>query len=95
MIMTDRPITPEQALVAGKAAGLDPDKPLSEQLRGDRSGALERQIADLSERVNTLSDLLAEGGQSTSPQSHELLAKQLHDAQSEWMTLGGPDGEAA
>jgi hypothetical protein len=28
----DRPITPEQALLAVKAAGLDPDKPLAEQL---------------------------------------------------------------
>jgi hypothetical protein len=32
------------------------------------------------------------------PPEHELLAKRLADAQSEWITLGGkeaPDGEAA
>jgi hypothetical protein len=29
-----RPITPEQALLAVKAAGLDPDKSLNEQLNG-------------------------------------------------------------
>lgn len=29
------------------------------------------------------------------PAPHELLAKRLEQSQSKWITLGGPDGEAA
>jgi hypothetical protein len=87
----DRPITPEQAMLAVKAAGLDPDKPLNEQLQGN--GDLEQQVADLSEQVKALSQARAA---PTAPEPHELLAKRLHDAQSEWLTYGGPgDGKAA
>jgi hypothetical protein len=48
----ERPITPEQAMLAVKAAGLDPDKPLNEQLQGN--GGLERQVVELSEQVKAL-----------------------------------------
>ena len=49
----DRPITPEQAMLAVEAAGLDPDTPLNEQRQ--RTGDLEQQVAELSEQVKTLS----------------------------------------
>jgi hypothetical protein len=67
----DRPITPEQALIAVKAAGLDPDKSVNAQLQGDLNGALERQLADLSEQVKTLTEALGVAGQPTDPQSHQ------------------------
>jgi hypothetical protein len=67
----DRPITPEQALIAVKAAGLDPDKSLTAQLEGDQSGDLERQVAELSEQIKTLTEALDVAGQPTDPQSHE------------------------
>ena len=35
----DQPITPEQALLAVKAAGLDPDKPLNERVGRRRDGS--------------------------------------------------------
>ncbi len=66
----DRPITPEQALLAVKAAGLDPDKSVNAQLQGGLNGALERQVADLSEQVKTLTEALGVAGQPTDPQSH-------------------------
>ena len=67
----NRPITPEQALLAVKAAGMDPDKSVNAQLQGDLSGALERQLADLSEQIKTLTEALDVAGQPTDPQSHE------------------------
>jgi hypothetical protein len=67
----DRPITPEQALLAVKAAGLDPDKSVSAQLHGGLSGALERQVADLSEQVKSLTEALGVAGQPTDPQSRQ------------------------
>ena len=66
----DRPIIPEQALLAVKAAGLDSDKSVNAQLQGGLSGALERQLADLSEQVKTLTEALGVAGQPTDPQSH-------------------------
>jgi hypothetical protein len=51
----DRPA--EQVMVAVRAAGLDPDKPLNEQRH--RTGDLERQVAELSEQVKTLSEARA------------------------------------
>jgi hypothetical protein len=65
----DRPITPEQALLAVKAAGLDPDMSVNAQLQGDLNGALERQLAHLSEQVKTLTEALGVAGQPTDPQS--------------------------
>jgi hypothetical protein len=51
----DRPITAEQALLAVKAAGLDPDKPLSGQLetpneRGEYEALIAR-VADPAAKV--------------------------------------------
>jgi len=103
MAIDDRPITGEQALLAVKAAGLNPDKPLTEQLPGDRNGDLEQQVADLSERVKTLSEALGAQGQGDQPtdlQSQERrFAEGYRDALNRsltpWMGEGGPDGEAA
>jgi hypothetical protein len=67
----EAPITPEQALLAVKAAGMDPDKSVNAQLQGDLNGALERQLADLSEQVKTLTEALRVAGQPTDPQSHK------------------------
>ncbi len=67
----DRPITPEQALLAVEAAGLDLDRPLSQQLRGAQNGELEQRVADLSEQVKTLSKAFGVAGQPTDPQSHQ------------------------
>jgi hypothetical protein len=77
----DRPITPEQALLAVKAAGMDPDRSVNAQLQGDLNGALERQLADLSEQVKTLTEALGVAGQPTDPQSHQRrLAEGYRDA---------------
>ena len=45
----ERAISPEQALLAVKAAGLDPDRSLTQQLSGDGGVDLEQQVADLSD----------------------------------------------
>ena len=77
----DRPITPEQALLAVKAAGLDPDRSLSEQLN-----------------TPGMDEAVTEQTPTKPPaplQPHEWLAKQLNDAQTQWHTLGGPDGDEA
>jgi hypothetical protein len=72
----DRPITPEQAMLAVKAAGLDPDKSLNEQLQG--SGDLERQVTELSEQVKGLSGVRAV---PTDPHARERqFAENLRDA---------------
>jgi hypothetical protein len=92
MMSEDRPIKPQPAALAAKAAGLDLERSLSEQLKGDRNGDLERQVAELSEKVEALSKA---GVQHRPPQPHEELAERLHTAKSEWVTLGGPDREAA
>ena len=77
----DRPITVEQALLAVKAAGLDPDKSVNAQLQGDLNGALERQLADVSEQIKTLTEALDVAGQPTDPQSHQRrLAEGYRDA---------------
>jgi hypothetical protein len=99
MAEKDRPITPEMALLAVKAAGLSPDKSLTQQLSGDGGADLEQQVADLSQQVKTLSEALSGQGnvdQPTEPQPHEQLAKRLHEAQSPWFSYGQTvDGDAA
>jgi hypothetical protein len=95
MMGEERPISGEQALLAVKAAGLDTDQPLSAQLQSDQNSDLEQQVADLSEQVGRLSESLGSTGQPAGPPPHERLAKQLSDAQSKWMTLGGGSDEAA
>jgi hypothetical protein len=80
-VSDDRPITPEQALLAVKAAGLDPDRSLSEQLEPP---GVDEAVAEAppTEPRPVL-------------QPHERLARQLNEAQSVWHTLGGPDGDQA
>jgi hypothetical protein len=87
----DRPITAEQAALAAKAAGLDLDRPLNEQLAGDGKGGIEEQLATLTAPVESLTEALGGQGnadQPTEPQAHEVLAEQLHAAQSKWHTYG-------
>jgi hypothetical protein len=97
----DRPITPEQALLAVKAAGLDPHKSLSEQLNGPAQLDEQPVKGWVTEAIGEAMGAAGQGAAAgpTPPQPHERLAKQLHDAQSRWITLGGPggsdDGQAA
>jgi hypothetical protein len=88
----DRPITPEQALLAVKAAGLDPDKPLSAQLEtSNEQGEYEALIA----RVADLEAKVEAAGQAppTDPQHAfaRALADKLNEAQSPSFTYGAPD----
>jgi hypothetical protein len=89
----DRPITPEQATLAAKAAGLDLDRPLSEQLKRHRNGDLEQRVADLSERVETLSEALGVQRESA-PVTEQHVSRTILDginqmqAKSPWMSLG-------
>jgi hypothetical protein len=55
----ERPITPEQALLAVKAAGLDPGRSLTEQLSGKPDSDLEQRVADLADQVRALSEAQA------------------------------------
>jgi hypothetical protein len=92
----DRPITAERALLAVKAAGLDPGKPLSEQLDGDQSDDVAKQIAAMNERIDRIAEALSAhgeggGGQSapTQPTSAERrFAEGLRDAMPDpgWVT---------
>jgi hypothetical protein len=97
----ERPITAEQAMVAVKAAGLDLDKPLSEQLNAGPNDALERKIADLTQQVRTLADTLGvhgQGGQPSEPQSPEgTFAEGYRDALNRSLTpwMGEEHNDAA
>lgn len=90
----DRPITPEQALLAVKAAGLDPHKSLSAQLSGDQKGGdLEQRVADLSEQVKKLSEAPGAQGRSA-PVTEQQVGQTILDginqtqAKSPWMSFG-------
>jgi hypothetical protein len=79
---SDRPITPEQAMLAVKAAGLNPDKPLTEQR--ERTSDLEQQVAELSEQVKSLSEA---GAAPTDPHARERqFAENFRDALNENLT---------
>jgi hypothetical protein len=75
----ERPITAEQALLAVKAAGLDPDKPLSEQLNGP--GQLDEKTVKgwVTEAIDQAIGHQGQGGggestestESTDPQSQQ------------------------
>jgi hypothetical protein len=71
--MSDLSITPDQALLAVEAAGLDPNRPLTGQLTGedDPDTRLERQLAALSEQVAALTPHAAgpEARERSSPSS--------------------------
>jgi hypothetical protein len=76
-------ITPEHALLAVEAAGLDPTRPLTEQLDGVRSddGAqgdegvegddVAQQLAALGERIEALAEATRQAGQPADPQARE------------------------
>jgi hypothetical protein len=89
----DRPITPEQALLAVKAAGLDLDRPLNEQLGGDQGNDVVKQLAALNERLDDLAESLApQTASGAGQQPHEALAERLAQAQSRWVSFGGTGG---
>jgi hypothetical protein len=82
------PTTPEQRLLeAVREAGLDPDKPLSEQL-GSAAGVDDREA--LTARVAELEAKLAA---PRDPQRDfaDGLAARLRDSQSPWFSFGGTD----
>jgi hypothetical protein len=89
----DRPITPEQALLAVKAAGLDPDKPLAEQLNEPEQ--LDEQTVKgwVTEAVSEA--IAGQGGQPSDPQTREReFAEAYRDALNKSLTpsMGeGPD----
>jgi hypothetical protein len=74
-------ITPEQALLAVKAAGLDPDKPLSEQLHPSTEVSEEKVKGWVTEAVSEAMGAQDTAGQSTDPQVRELrFAEDYRDA---------------
>jgi hypothetical protein len=86
----DSSITPEQALLAVQAAGLDPGKPLNEQLGTpavDDQEALTARVAELE------AQLAAAPQQPQDPEREfaERFATKLHDAQTPWFSYGGTD----
>ena len=89
----ERAISPQQALLAVKAAGLDPDRSLTEQLSGDGGVDLEQRVADLSDQVKSLSEALGAQGQSA-PLNEQHVGQTILDginetqAKSPWMSLG-------
>lgn len=91
----DRPITPEQALLAVKAAGLDPDKPLAEQL--NEPAQLDEQTVKgwVTEAVSEAIGSAGQGGQPSDPQTRERqFAERYRDALNKSLTpsMGeGPD----
>ena len=84
----ERPITAEQALFAVEAAGLDPDRPLRDQLRGGQDRNMESRIDELGEKVTALSEALAgQGGEPADPQRRfaELYRDALNRSRTPWM----------
>lgn len=88
--MSSSSITAEQALLdAVQAAGLDPDKPLSEQLgtRADDSEALTARVAELE------AELAAAPQQQADPEREfaERFAAKLAECRTPWVSFGGTD----
>lgn len=84
-------ITPEQALLAVKAAGLDPDKPLSEQLSSSTDVSEEKVKGWVNEAISEAMGA-QDAGQATDPEAQERSwAENYRDAlnrsrTSRWMT---------
>lgn len=78
----DRPITPEQALLAVKGAGLDPDKPLNEQLNGPAQlDEQERQGLGYRSVSEAMGAGQGSSGEPTDPQQpHQRFAENYRDA---------------
>jgi hypothetical protein len=93
----DRPITPEQALLAVKAAGLDPDKSLSEQL--NEPAQLDEQTVKgwVGEAVAEAIDAQSQGAAPTDAQTQERqFAESYRDALNKSLTPWmGEDPDAA
>ena len=90
--MSEKPtITPAQAALAVEAAGLDLDRPLSEQVGPD----LEAQLGELNARVDRLTEAQGDHAESTAePVDPEhafarTLASRLAESQSKWLSSDG------
>lgn len=91
--MTPR-FTPTQAKLVLEDAGLDPGKPLSEQLGADdqTSAGLEQQVAALTDRVTALTATLEATQADPARDFATDYATALGQARSKWFTPGGePD----
>jgi hypothetical protein len=91
----DRPITPEQALLAVKAAGLDPDKALAEQLTP--TGPDEETVKGWVREA--LGEAASQEPAATTPaEAEQQFARRQADAparaQSKWINLSGRDDAA-
>jgi hypothetical protein len=98
----DRPITPEQALLAVKAAGLDTDRSLSEQLNGPTPLDEQTVRGWVSEAISEAMAPAGQGsaGQPATPDQRERqFAEGYRDAlvkaQSRWFAAEGGDDAAA
>ena len=97
--MTTPHFTPEQAKLVVEQAGLDPSKPLNEQVgESERQGDVAHQLAALSERVDRLADTFRQAGHPADPSTTEErfaqgLAQQLSAAQSRWYSTGGESND--
>jgi hypothetical protein len=86
--------TPEQARLVVEAAGLDPARPLTEQVEQDQGDDVSRRLDELSQRLDALT-----GQQQQPPQNSEErfageLATRLHQAQSPWLSFGEATNDA-
>ena len=86
--------TAEQAKLVAEQAGLDPDRPISEQLDQQPAG-LEQQVAQLTTRVEQLTQQLATPAEPESEDFTTRYAKALGGAQSEWFDAKGDRSDAA
>ncbi len=83
--------TPTQARMVLENAGLDPDKPLTEQLAQQPVG-LEQQVAQLTERVSALTSQLEASQPDPARDFAGEYATALGNARSQWFSPGGePD----
>ncbi len=83
--------TPTQAKLVLEDAGLDPDKPISEQLGNDDVG-LEQRVAQLTTRVEQLTQQLATPAEPPKSQEEaftERYAQALGRSRSQWFNADG------
>jgi hypothetical protein len=98
--MPEPTFSPDDALRVVEAAGLDPGRPLSEQLGAtDQGDDVAAQLAKLSERVDHLTETLGSQGGRAPANVEEIfasrLAERLAAAQSRWLSFGEATNDAA
>jgi hypothetical protein len=86
--MTEPTTSEQRILEAVREAGLDPDKPLSEQLAA-HTASDDREA--LTARVAELEAELASAKTDPQRDAAERYARGLRDAQSPWFTFGSTD----